>query len=232
MTGFKLEELLYFQEFENNLCGYAINSLRFIEEGVEDYWIPFKDGDGAVTILKDSEILTLSWIATTVEEAKRILERNESLLEKLFLDDYQMGYIGCPHCEVEPMFRSAYNCGPCAWRSVFSSTGPLSCLQQAFGGYNLNEAFVQYGRNHESIENIEQAQERGHGFRCENEDDMIKYMKIINAVFLGGHIEWSLMVINGKIPPVDEPFRTWSNSEKDEWHKRALEAVAKGERRR
>lgn len=224
MTGFKLEELSYFKEFENNLCGYAMNGLRFIEEGVDDYWIPSEDGDGAVTILKDSEIRTLRWVATTVEEAKRILERNEFLLGQLSVGDYRRGCIGCPHCGSCPAFMKAYDCAPCAWKAVFAVSHSLPCLSQTFGGYNLDDVFVRYGRNYEYIEPGCQDDD--------DEDDLVKYRKIINAVFLGGHIEWALMVIGGKIPPVSKPFRRWEAVERDEWRKRVLEAMAKGERRR
>lgn len=231
---FGLSDLKYFKEFENNLTGYALHGLEYLIWN--EKWEP-SEGN---TILSEKEIITLSWIATTKDEAERILERNNGLLEDVYhssannAEELEKRDVGCPHCYRERTRRNfisgqldvcdsgtpgPFVCAPCAWRVLHDpkeGSSSVFCRDQTFGGYELSNVFLHYSDNCEWLEDVD--------------TDLVEERRNRNSVFLGGHVEWALMLKCGDIAPVDRPFRKWSIVEQFDWIDRAKEQIAQGKR--
>lgn len=220
--GFKFEHLVYFKEFHKELTGYALMGLEHIINN--EIWVPSKEG----TILSEKEIITLSWIATTKGEALQILERNSGLLEDLYNSGCgEVREIGCPHCYRDRSegreCPGPFVCAPCAWIVLEDSNikhQSVFCREQSFGGYKLEDSFIQYSDNCESLEDL-----------ASDNEELLDERNNRNSVFLGGHVEWALMLKTGDMATVNKPFRSWSEDERFEWQGRAQEQIAKGKRR-
>jgi hypothetical protein len=110
-------------------------------------------------------------------------------------------------------------CDPCAWAVQGASESErIFCREQSFGGYKLEDVYVLYSNDHESIEDVDT-------------DDMLDERNNRNSVFLGGHVEWAWMLKCGEMFTVDKPFRSWSEDERLEWIGHAHDQIAKGKRR-
>lgn len=237
---FGLSDLKYFKEFKDNMTGYALEGLEYFEW--DENWEPSEEG----TILSEREIITLSWIATTKDEAERILKRNNGLLEDVYrysannAEELEKRDVGCPHCYRERTRRNfisgrldvcdsgtpgPFVCSPCAWRVLHDpkkGSSNVFCRDQTFGGYELSDVFLRYSDNCEWLEAVDTDLV---------DTNLVEERRNRNSVFLGGHVEWALMLKCGDIAPVDRPFRTWSITEQFDWIDRAKGQIAQGKRR-
>lgn len=223
--GLSIEDLFYFKDFEDNLSGDAMTALELVLK--EDGWELTGHAD-KFTVLSPSEMVQLSWVATTKDEAAKILDRNEWLLACIVDKRKIWSNIGCPHClkwtyeeKVSGLATGCdYACSRCAWNVIPSHEKVIFCRTQTFGGYSLPDVHVSYDANGEGLEELPKELEESES-----------YLDQDSAVFLAGHIEWALMLLNDHLPVVDRPFREWTKEKQEQWIVMAKGLIGEGNRR-
>lgn len=137
----------------------------------------------------EKKLLPLS-IVTSVQEAEKILERNEALLEAVRKNKAFEGSLGCPHCSRD---CGDYRCSVCRWAEI-KSRARKPCLHFKFDGVALNNVAqhnskhswynsfigISYGTTSETYHPISGKKIRANIFK-----------------FLKAHIKWAKRIIDG-----------------------------------
>lgn len=178
-----------------------------------DYTLP----NGKVISLQylyKEELDILLKVPTTVEQATRIILRNQPLIDAVNAGTTYHGKVGCPHCHYN------YPCRSCVWQEsldkvwndgweIYNDSVYQVCCRVYFSGFQYTnqevQALLTYGSDIENIwrgkinSAIDAIKDANDVRDQESWDKNYEEYRDIVLCFLHGHIEWAnaVWILNG-----------------------------------